>query len=79
MLFPANQSGSNAAVYKVEISKQINEKGSPSQVKAFVENWWIEEKEIPVSLFLEGERVGQTVVMVPPHKRRDGKTKYNET
>ena len=72
VLFPANQSGSNAAVYKVEIPKQINEKGSPSQVKAFVENWWTEEeKEIPVSLFLEGERVGQTVVMVPPHKRRD--------
>ncbi len=71
VLFPANQSGSNAAIYRVEIPEQINEKGSLSQVKAFIENWGKEEKEVPVSLFLEGERVGQTVVTVAPHKRRD--------
>lgn len=73
VLFPANQIGSNAAIYKVEIQEQINEKGRPSEVKAFIGNWGNDKREIPVSLFLERERVGQTVVSVSPKRIRSVK------
>ncbi len=66
VLFPALPEGRNAAVVRLDIPRQLHEKGKISELQVVLGNWENRAKDVPVSLFLEGERIGQTIVGLEP-------------
>ncbi|MFA4837959.1 MAG: BatA domain-containing protein [Candidatus Neomarinimicrobiota bacterium] len=65
LLLPVNRDGYNIGISRVEIPDQIVEAGKSATIRPVLTNWSPESVESPVSLFIEGERVGQSVVSIP--------------
>ncbi|PIS27359.1 MAG: hypothetical protein COT43_10935 [Candidatus Marinimicrobia bacterium CG08_land_8_20_14_0_20_45_22] len=65
LLLPVNREGYNIGISRIEIPDQIVEAGKSATIRPVLTNWTPGSVESPVSLFIEGERVGQSVVSVP--------------
>jgi len=64
LLLPVNREGYNIGISQIEIPDQIVESGKSAIIQSVLMNWTPESVETPVSLFIEGERVGQSVVSI---------------
>ncbi|MDD5765200.1 MAG: BatA and WFA domain-containing protein [Candidatus Marinimicrobia bacterium] len=64
LLIPVNREGYNIGISRIENPDQIVESGKSVMIRPVLTNWTPESVETPVSLFIEGERVGQSVVSI---------------
>lgn len=71
ILFPENRQDYNLSVSRVHIPDQILEIGKSVEIHSVVENWNEQSVEVPVSFFIEGERVGQSLASIPSLSRTD--------
>jgi hypothetical protein len=71
ILLPVFHRENNIAINEVILPDQINEKGKSSLVKVHLENWSEDRSEVSVSLFLKGERIGQTVAELQANGQRE--------
>lgn len=64
VFFPDLKIRSNTVIKKITFPKQIIETGKNITLKTNIENWG-KQKETPISLFFENERVVQTIIDIP--------------
>lgn len=64
VLFPVSGETDNAAIGGLNFVEEIHAKDKPVTLQANLVNWRARTAENPVSLFIEDERVGQTLVEI---------------
>jgi hypothetical protein len=66
VLFPVNGVNDNAALGGLNFIEEIHTKNKPLTLQVGLNNWRSRPAEIPVALFIEGERVGQALTKTKP-------------
>jgi len=66
IFFPVSSNSENVAISSLSIPGQIFRQNQTVQVRGFLSNWNSKPVETPVSLFLEDQKLGQTLLAVPP-------------
>jgi len=65
IFFPVSGNYENVAVSSLSVPGQLFRQDQPVQVRGFLSNWNSETVEVPVSLFLGDQKLGQALLTVP--------------